>query len=75
MAPLTQVLYLYEHSLPCMQVAEDLPALGTALPVLVPQLRGQPARPLPAVGDWIKLKVVGMQLHEVRATTVGCCQS
>jgi hypothetical protein len=53
------------------QVLPDLPPLGTALPVVVPQPRGQPRRPLPAVGDWVKLKVVGQQLHEVRGGNQG----
>jgi hypothetical protein len=39
--------------------------MGTALPVVMPRLQGAPDRPLPRVGDWIKVKVVGMQLHEV----------
>ena len=48
-----------------VDVVPDLPPLGTALPVVVLRKRGQEARSLPRAGDWVKLKVVGMQLHEV----------
>jgi hypothetical protein len=37
------------------------------VPLLVPQEAGQTPRTLPPPGAWVKLKVVGMQLHEVRA--------
>jgi hypothetical protein len=46
--------------------------VGTAIPLLVPQLPGQPPRELPVAGDWVKLKVVGMQLHEVRGLLGAC---
>lgn len=47
------------------QMLADLPPLGTALPVVVPQPHGSPPIALPAVGEWVKLKMVGLQLHEV----------
>jgi len=56
------------------QVAVDLPPMGTALPLLIPQQHGTAARPLPSVGDWVKLKVVGVQLHEGQlALVTGSC--
>ena len=53
---------------PCMQVLSQLPPMGTALPVVVPQPRNQPPFQLPPLGAWVKLKVVGVQLHEVRSS-------
>jgi hypothetical protein len=49
---------------------DELPAMGTALPVVMESdaCRG---RGLPALGSWVKLKVVGLAAVKVRAAPGG----
>lgn len=49
---------------PAAQVIDELPPLGTALPVVIPKARNPGV--LPKAGEWVKVKVAGLQLHEVR---------
>lgn len=49
-----------------VELVEELPAMGTAVPVIMSSSH-RPAANLPAVGSWIKLKVVGQQVVEVSA--------
>lgn len=43
---------------------DPLPAVGSAVPVVM-AANQRPAATLPAVGSWVKLKVVGPQLVQV----------
>jgi hypothetical protein len=50
---------------PDLQVLQPLPPLGTALPVVIDSA-AMPLTGLPEVGQWIKLRVVGLRLVQVR---------
>lgn len=50
---------------PGLQVLQDLPPLGTALPVVMAP-GAVPSTGLPQVGDWVKIKVVGVAAVQVR---------
>lgn len=54
---------------PGLQVLHDLPRIGTALPVVMDPA-AVPRTGLPEVGDWVKIKVVGVTAvqvsHEIR---------
>lgn len=47
---------------PGLQVLQDLPTIGTALPVIMDHV---PSTGLPDVGDWVKIKVVGVAAVQV----------
>jgi len=46
---------------PGLQVLQDLPTIGTALPVIMDHVPSA----LPNVGDWVKIKVVGVAAVQV----------
>lgn len=50
---------------PGLQVLQDLPPIGTALPVVM-HPGAVPSTGLPQVGDWVKIKVVGVAAVQVR---------
>jgi hypothetical protein len=50
---------------PHLQVLQDLPPIGTALPVVMDP-GAVPSTGLPQVGDWVKIKVVGVAAVQVR---------
>lgn len=50
---------------PGVQVLQDLPPIGTALPVVIDP-GAVPSTGLPQVGDWVKIKVVGVAAVQVR---------
>lgn len=52
---------------PGLQVLQELPPIGTALPVVMDSA-AVPSTGLPQVGDWVKIKVVGVAAVQV------CCQ-
>lgn len=56
---------------PGLQVLQELPPIGTALPVVM-DAAAVPSTGLPQVGDWVKVKVVGVAAVQVRYT--GLCQ-
>lgn len=49
---------------PGLQVLLELPTIGTALPVVMDPA-AVPKTGLPAVGDWVKVKVVGVAAVQV----------
>jgi hypothetical protein len=55
--------------MPDVDVVPELPPLGSALPVIM-EADNVPRGGLPAVGSWVKLKVVGLLAVQVGCT--GC---
>jgi hypothetical protein len=49
---------------PGLQVLQELPPIGTALPVVMDPA-AVPSTGLPQVGDWVKIKVVGVAAVQV----------
>jgi hypothetical protein len=49
---------------PGLQVLQELPPIGTALPVVMDPA-AVPSLGLPQVGDWVKVKVVGVAAVQV----------
>eukprot|EP00775_Hariotina_reticulata_P004259 gene4259-4510_t len=56
---------------PDLQVLQPLPPLGTALPVVIGSA-DLPLTGLPEVGQWIKLRVVGLRLVQGQMQVVFC---
>lgn len=54
---------------PGLQVLQDLPPIGTALPVIMDPA-AVPSTGLPQVGDWVKIKVVGVAAVQVGVTVM-----
>jgi hypothetical protein len=50
---------------PGVQLVPELPPLGSAVPVIM-EAGNVPRGGLPAVGSWVKLKVVGLLVVQVR---------
>jgi hypothetical protein len=58
---------------PGLQVLQDLPRIGTALPVIMDPA-AVPRTGLPQVGDWVKIKVVGVAAVQVSHAIPVCSQ-
>jgi hypothetical protein len=52
------------HPTPGVEVVAELPPLGSAVPVIM-EAGHAPRGGLPAVGSWVKLKVVGLLAVQV----------
>lgn len=55
---------------PDLLVDSDLPALGSAVPVII-ERDNMPRNELPSLGTWVKLKVVGVMAVQVKVEA-GC---